>query len=152
MAVFVINEWLWSDVPGHNGAANQREAFKAIVKLSTSQHQIVVVEGSAFDQKAWRLCKSTDTNPMVVQRIVGALYVPTLRLNSDRCLLLKREALPAIPPELASATNPDDHYLVQAQLAVPGATLVTTDGDLCEAVRQASLSCISREEFLSAHL
>jgi|SRR5579864_3892077 len=152
MAVFVINEWLWSDVPGHNGPHNQREGFKVIVKLSTSQHKIVVVEGSAFDQKAWKLCKSTATNPMLVQRIVGALYVPTLRQNSDRCLLLKQEALPAIPPELASVTNPDDHYLVQAQLAVPGATLVTTDGDLCQAVNRAGLACITREEFLSNYL
>lgn len=151
MAVFVINEWLWSDVPGHNGPDNQREGFKVIVKLPVSQHQIVVVEGSAFDQKAWKLCKSTDTNPMVVQRIAGA-YAKSLRLDSNRCLILRSETLAPLPPELASATNPDDHYLVQAQLASPGAILVTTDGELCEAVKQVHLSCISREEFLNTYI
>ena len=148
MAVFVINEWLWSDLSGSNGPQRQREAFNIIDKLPQSEHQIVVINGSPFDQKAWNLCKST--NPMVVQRIAGA-YVANLRQDSDRCLLLRPDALCPLPQQLASATNTDDHYLVQAQLTVAGAILVTTDGDLCDAVTQAGLACISREEFLSTY-
>jgi len=149
MAVFVINEWLWSDLSGDNGPQAQREAFEVIEKLPSSAHQIVVVQGSQFDQKAWNLCKST--NRMPVQRAAGA-YVAGLRLNSDRCRILLPDTLPSLQPGLASATKVGDHYLVQAQLAVPGAILVTTDGKLCAAVKQAGLACISRGEFLSTYL
>ena len=87
---------------------------------------------------------------MVIQLIAG-LYVANVRWNSDRCLILKPEATLALPDELASATKPDDHYLLRAQLSVPGAVLVTTDRPLCEAVGKAGLSCLSREEFLSTY-
>lgn len=148
MADFVINEWLWSDLAGHNGLQHQREAFSVIASLSASDHRIVIIEGSAFDQKAWKLCKYT--NPMIVQRIAGA-YVANVRQNSDRCLILKPEAAAAIPDDLASATKDDDHYLLRAQLTVPGAILVTTDGPLHEAVGNAGLPCLFRELFLSAY-
>jgi hypothetical protein len=149
VATFVINEWLWADLSGSNDPQHQREAFNVIDKLPRAEHQIVVIEGSPFDQKAWNLCKST--NPMVVQRIAGA-YVANLRQDSDRCLILRPEALSTIPQQLASSTKADDHYLIQAQLTVAGAILVTTDGDLCAAVMQAGLPCISREKFLSTYL
>ncbi|SRR6266550_8446267 len=149
MAVFVINEWLWADLSGSNGLHAQREAFNVVDKLPASEHQIVVIDGSPFDQKAWNLCRSA--NPMIVQRIAGA-YVANLRQNSDRCLLLRPDKLSVLPQELASATNADDHYLVQAQLTVPGSILVTTDGDLCRAVIQAGLACISRAQFLNTYL
>jgi predicted nucleic acid-binding protein len=87
---------------------------------------------------------------MAVQRIAG-VYVANLRLNSDRSLILRPEDVPTLPNELASAVDPDDHYLVQAQLSTAGAILVTTDGDLCQAVNQAGLACITREEFLSTY-
>lgn len=148
MAVFVINEWLWADISGGNGPQRQREAFRVIEKLAISDHQIVVIENSAFDQKAWNLCKST--NPMIVQRIAGA-YVLNIRQNSDRCLILKTDETIAIPQELAAATKADDHYLLQAQLSVVGAVVVTTDTPLRNAMEKAGLSCISREDFLSTY-
>jgi len=148
MAIFVVNEWLWADLSGSNGLEAQGEAFSVIEKLSASDHRIVVIEGSPFDRKAWNLCKST--NPMIVQRIAG-VYVANVRQNSDRCLILKPEAVVALPDGLASAIKPDDHYLVQAQLSVEGAVLITTDGPLREAVGRAGLNCLSREEFLSQY-
>jgi hypothetical protein len=144
--IFVINEWLWSDLSGENGLPAQRETFQVIEKLPPSDHQIVVIENSPFDRKGWYLCRGD--NPMVVQRI-GGVYKESIRLNSDRCLILKQEEVAALPPELASAANNDDHYLLQAQLTVPGAVLVTTDADLREAARNAGLSCMSRVEFLA---
>lgn len=147
MAIFVINEWLWHDLLGSNGLLNQRQAFAVIEKLPASDHRIVVIEGSSFDRKAWNLCKNTD---LIVQRIAGA-YVRNVRQNSDRCQLLKPEAVVALPDELASAIKPDDQYLVQAQLSVSEAILVTTDDPLREAVGKAGLSCLSREVFLRTY-
>jgi len=148
VAIFVINEWLWADASGQNGQPSQRQAYEVIAKLGVSDHSIVIIERSPFDQKAWNICKSTDT---IVQAIARA-YVVSLRQNFDRCLILKPEQLAAMPDDLAAAINPDDRYLVEAQLTVAGAVLVTTDERLCEAVRAAGLSCLSREEFLSTQL
>jgi hypothetical protein len=148
VADFVINEWLWTDLSGSNGLQHQREAFTVIERLGTSNHRIVIIEGSAFDQKAWKLCKYT--NPMIVQRIAGA-YVANVRQNSDRCLILRPEAAATVPDELASSTKSDDHYLLRAQLTVTGSILVTTDGPLREAVGTAGLPCSSREHFLSTY-
>ena len=148
VALFVINEWLWSDLSGDNHLQAQREAFRVIEKLPTSDHQIVVIEDSPFDRKAWILCRND--NPMIVQRIAG-LFVASVRQNSDRCLILKPNAVVVIPAELAGATNPDDHYLIQALLTAAGATLVTTDNALREAVSNAGHPCLSRNDFLATY-
>lgn len=147
MAIFVINEWLWADLLGENGLPAQQESFRIIEKLSVSDDQIVIIEGSAFDQKGWNLCKSPN---MIVQRI-AAVYVANVRLNPDRCQILKPDEVDALPNELASAIKPDDRYLVQAQRSVSGAILVTTDNPLREAVGRAGLMCLSRQEFLSTY-
>jgi hypothetical protein len=148
MAVFVINEWLWSDMSGSNGPQFQREAFIVIERLPRSEHQIVVIQGSPFDQKAFRLCKST--NPMIVQRMAGA-YMANLRLNLDRCVILQPEAVGPLPEELASKVDTKDHYLVQAQLTVAGAIIVTTDGPLREALNSAGLLSLAREDFFNQY-
>ena len=147
MAAFVINEWLWADSAGDNGLDRQRTAFSVMERLSASDDQIVVVVGSAFDQKAWKLCKSD--NSVVVG--IAKTYVNALRLNSSRCVLVKPEAIQPLPAGLAASVKLDDHYLVQAQLTVNGAILVTTDTPLRDAVAAAGLTCLSRDDFLQAY-
>jgi hypothetical protein len=148
LALFVINEWLWADSSGANGKDAQQNTFEAIRKLATSDHQIVVIEGSPFDQKLWALCKSND---MVVRDLVK-IFLLSIRLNLDRCLLLKPDASHALSDELLSAVKPDDRYLVSAQLSVPQSVLVTTDRPLQEAVMNAGLPCLSRDEFFAEYL
>ncbi len=143
--VFVINEWLWEDSAGHNGLAAQRDAFDVITKLAASQHQIVVIEGSAFDQKAWACCTSADART----RDLARHFLGAIRIDSDRCRLLEAQTAATLPDELASSIKADDQYLVNAQLTVEGSVLVTTDGPLREIVRHAGLRCIWREEFLA---
>jgi hypothetical protein len=149
VAIFVINEWLPEDSSGANGRDAQRQAFAVIAMLAKSNHQIVVVEQSPFEQKFYGLCKNkTD---LVIQGIARA-YMKDLRWNLDRCLILSAREIVPLTESLAHATKMDDHYLVQAQLKVEGAVLVTTDCALCQAVSQAGLKCISREEFLQTYL
>jgi hypothetical protein len=143
VAIFVINEWIWHDSSGTNGRRLQRQSYDVITRLGDSDHQIVIIEGSAFDKKAWNTCKNPDP---IVGLIAGA-YVVSLRQNSDRCRILKPNTLMDVPAELAAATKADDHYLLHALLTVEGSILVTTDIPLLNAVREAGLSCISREEF-----
>jgi hypothetical protein len=148
MGVFVINEWLWADLSGSNGREGQLRGFDVIEKLAKSDHQIVIIEGSAFDQKAWNLCGNN--NPMVVRRMAG-VYVASIRQNSDRCLILKPDVLAALPTHLVTTIKDDDHYLVRAQLGVPNAVLVTTDNDLREIVLRDGLSCLLRDEFIATY-
>lgn len=148
MADFVINEWFWSDLSGDNGLESQRESFRLIEIFPRLEHRIVIIEGSAFDQKAWSLCGNT--KPMIVQRLAGA-FVKNIR-QSDRCLILKPDIVGALPPELIPRIKLDDYYLVQAQLTVGGAILVTTDTPLREAVTGLGLECQAREEFLRQHV
>jgi hypothetical protein len=145
VAIFVVNEWLWADSSGANGRPLQLQAYRVITELCASNHRIVVIEGSAFDKKAWNICRSKDP-------IVGSIartYVVSVRQNSDRCQILKPDVAPDLPAELVAETNPDDHYLLHALFSVSEAILVTTDESLCRAVRRAGLSCVSREDFLS---
>ncbi len=124
----------------------QRESFTLIEHFPSTQHQIVIIEGSAFDQKAWALCKNS--NP-IVQRI-AAVYVTAVRQDRDRCLILPAGSVNPLPVELAALIKPDDRYLVEAQLSVPESVLVTTDNPLREVLGGAGLKSISREEFLRA--
>jgi len=148
VVAFVINEWLWHDLAGDNGLQAQRETFSVVEKFPASDHRLVWIQGSRFDQKAWNLCKGTQ--PMIVQRI-GRAFVLTVRENADRCLILTSESLIALPDNLASSTNVDDHYLLQAQLTVGGAILVSTDTPLREAAGTAGLHSLSRDEFLKTY-
>ena len=146
MAVFVINEWLWADLSGSNGLQAQRESFSFIECFPSVEHQIVIIEGSAFDRKAWNLCRND--NPMVVQRIAGA-YITSIRQNSDRCLILKPEVIVPLSAELVRTVKPDDHYLVQALMSAAGSILVTTDAPLRQIVTDVGLNSMSRDEFLT---
>ena len=147
MAAFVINEWLWHDSLGDNGRDAQRQAFDIICRLANSDHRVVVIEGSRFDQKAWALCKSK--NAIVV--LIGKTFVTNIRQISSRCILLKDDEVDALSTELGSSIKPADHYLVRAQLSVAGSLLVTNDGPLRNAVGNAGLPCLSREKFLATY-
>ena len=147
MALFVINEWLWHDVSGQNQATAQRQALDFIERFAASEHQVVIIEGSQFDQKMWANHWSDKTTA----RLIARLFFGSVRENLDRCRVLKPEAVSPPPEELSSSVNPDDHYLICAQLSVPGAVLVTTDTQHRERATQAGLPCLSREEFLNTY-
>jgi hypothetical protein len=147
LALFVINEWLWHDCSGENGVGAQKEALAVIWGLTASQHQIIVIEGSGFDQKAWSTCKMVETTVVTLAKT----FVTSIRQNSDRCRLLKLDTAVELPAQFVASVKPDDHYLVRALLTVPGSILITTDEPLCEIVQGSGLTCILREEFLSTY-
>ena len=141
----MINEWLWADSAGDNGLEAQAQVVKVMEGLVASDHRLVIIEGSPFEQKAWALCKSKD-------RVVVGLaktWALSIRQNLDRCILIRPNAATPLPDELAQSINPDDHYLVQAQLSVAGVVLVTTDLPLRQRVLEVGLACRSRDEFLA---
>jgi len=146
--VFIINEWLWADASGDNGRDAQRQTLDIMEWLASSEHQIVVIEGSPFDRKAWALCKSTTTVPVILAKT----FVTNIRQNSNRCIVLTSEQTAELPHELSISVKPDDHYLVRAQLGVADSTLVTTDQPLRDKLTAIGLPCLSRDEFLTEYV
>lgn len=149
MATFVINEWLPEDLSGTNGRQGQIDALNVITRLAASDHRIVIIEQSPFEQKFFQLCRNNTDQTI---RGIARAYMMDLGYDLDRCVRLKLEETVDIPQALAEATNANDHYLLHAQLTVAGAILVTTDQSLREAVNQAGLPCISREDFFATYL
>lgn len=142
MASYVINEWFWADLRGDNGSEMQSETFSALERFASSNHRMVVAVGSAFNAKAWALCK----NPATAR--IGRLFVKTIWEDSERCLLVLSESLVALPEVMASRVKPDDRYLVQACLTVPLSILVSTDQPLLTAVTSHGIPSLHRNDFL----
>jgi hypothetical protein len=142
--VYVINEWFWADLGGENGLQQQRETFEFLTRFAKSTLQMLVVEGSSFDQKAWALCSSNAG----VLTVIGKAFVTEIRLNSDRCRMLRPDELASLPESLFSRVKPDDRYLAQTCLTISGAVLATTDAPLFKAAAAHGITCITREEML----
>jgi len=145
MGVFVINEWLWADIQGENENQGRRqyEAAVFVEAILQSEHQLIIVEHSKFDDKAWATCKS----PTFATKMLVVNFLK-LRYDLDRCRLLHINQLAELPDDLRASVKEHDHYLVRALLTAPESILVTTDGDLCKALKELPERCISREEFL----
>lgn len=148
MSDLVVNEWLWSDLLGENEDPKRRQSLRFLEALTRKPDRLIVVKGSGFDSKAWRLCKLTDP----FSRQVARVYVASIRLNSDKCLELLQPNLPPIEESLASFLKQDDHYLVQAQHAIADSRIITTDRPLKEGLDRFGIPCEFRDEFLRSYL
>ena len=145
MEVFIINEWLWSDINGDNEDKGPRQVEASIFlgAFSKSDHQFIMVLGSKFEQKAMAACRSRNPG---VQRLAVLFF--SFRYDLSHCRLLRMNELAKLPHDLAASVKDDDHYLVRALLTVKDSILVTTDGPLLKALEGLASHCISREEFL----
>lgn len=144
---YVVNEWLWHDLSGDNGIELQERAVAFLLAFVQSPDLIVVVQGSPFDSKAWGFCCYTD----VRRRSIARLF-KSLRLDSLKCRILHAEALPELPENLAAKAKPDDHYLIQAAIAVDGSVIITTDEPLKSVLDLATIGAILRDPFLDDYL
>ncbi len=148
MADFVLNEWLWSDLSGETDARKQKESYGILVALIQGSDRLVVVEGSAFVQKCWRLSKVASD---VLRRDAVKLF-KSLLVDPARCLRLGSTTLKDPPSGLARRCKADDYYLIQAQQAVPDSTVVTTDNELMDALQASGLLCLRRDEWVPEYL
>lgn len=149
MAVYVLNEWFWHDASGDNDEPRRDAAYKVIVKLATSDDQIVVVCGGVYWQKMWNFCSQCTEG---MSRVVVRLFVHSIFYNADRCLIINIDDLEEIEEDLAALFNEDDHYLVRAQVATDGSCIVSTDGKLLAELQRLGRSCVHRDEFIKQYL
>ena len=143
MADYILNEWIWADATGENGSAQQAEAFRLLKVLSEGGDRIIVVKGSSFFHKGWKLCVATARPALEIAKFFKMQFL----FNSDRCLLLDESELPELPDALKQV-KPDDQYLVRAHLKVGRAIVVTTDLPLKEILEEANIPCEIRSDFL----
>jgi len=147
MADYVLNEWVWADAVGENGRTRQLEAFQVLSALSERSDRIVVVKGSSFYAKAWKLCIAM-TLPA---REIAQFFKLNFLFNSDKCRLLNESELEQFPLSLSDVKN-DDQYLVRAQLTATGSVIITTDRPLKAALDQAGIPCEHRDDFVARYL
>lgn len=145
MTDYVINEWFWADLVGEQGELTRSQTFEAMLRFSRSTDKMIVVFESAFDRKAWALCKSHDLQT----KRIGRAFVRLIRYDLHRCLLVYPRDLPPLPPEVAEQVKPDDRYLVQTCLKFAGSVLVTTDTPLAETIARMELPCLDRGAFVA---
>ena len=110
--------------------------------------RIVLVRGSRFEEKTVAFWTRTDTN----RRRLARFYQNTLRYNSSKTVPLEPDHLPVLAEDLSNDIASDDHYLVQAHLAVPASAIVTTDEKLRTACHTHGIPCKDRDEFVTNDL
>ncbi|MEW5815038.1 MAG: hypothetical protein AB1798_06540 [Spirochaetota bacterium] len=147
MELFALNEWIWADISGANGTSHISLAIQFLEAFIKSPHQIVVVSGSPFDQKAWDICRSQHS----LGKRVAKLFVVQIRQDETRARIVSPSELKELPSALADQIKDDDRYLVRTLVTFPEAILVTTDTPLRSILSERNLKAISREEFLQRY-
>jgi hypothetical protein len=148
MALFILDEWLWSDAAGENGKDRQRETLELILAVYEICDRIVVVRGSKFDEKAASFWRHTDTT----RRQFARFFKESILYNSVKAELVEPENLNALPEPVIRETQPKDRYLVQAQRTMPDSIVITTDTNLKAALDHNGIPCKHRDAFVSEYL
>ena len=146
--IVVLNEWVFHDLLGDNGAESQRETASFLNALFSSSDMLVVPAETRWMRKAYQLMTLTDS-----QLRSTSLQFHTLIRDLDRARYAQMEHQDPVPEELLARTPDEDIYLVSAYLSANADTLVTTDTDLHDALSDSDLvSCRMRDEFLANYL
>ena len=140
----LLNEWIFHDLLGDNGPEWFRSTAAFVVKLDSSDDRIVMPTEERWRRKAYQLM--TATSP--TQREVSKLLHSLLR-NTERCIRLQPEDIPAVPEGSYYWVPSEDVYLIESYVASGADLLVTTDETLFDAVREhGSVECQMRDDFL----
>ena len=142
----VIDEWLWADLRGENGADNQRESLAALQAVFDRCDMLVAVRKSPFLQKLWVMAKEACTD--AIARRAVKIFTAQFLWNAEKLELLDECQLAPLPPQLEGQVKDDDQYLVRAYYASRADFLITTDEPLMEALRRHNVTCERRAEFV----
>ena len=145
--ILVLNEWIFHDLLGENGADIQREAVAFLSDFYASRDKLVMPGGQRWLQKAYRLTSQVDARLRDVGLQFRSLILDENRTVDTR-LLTRRD----IPEELQTYAPTEDIYLIEAYLSSDADCLVTTDHKLYDALAGSELvSCRLRDEFLAGY-
>lgn len=144
--IFIIDEWLLSDLNGENGKESQIEATSFLEALYKKCDKIAVGKGSKFQEKEWNFSENASRD--VVRRKIARFYFGMIRCNSQ-----KYEGVDIEDEEEINLKdiNPDDHYLVRTYNKIR-ASIITTDIKLIDSLKKRDIPCKLRDEFLREYL
>jgi len=145
--LFVVNEWLISDLNGENGDEKRAESLEFILLLKKKCDRIAVLAGSPWMQKAYALMSNKDN---ATRRLSKVLHLAVLR-DSNKCSLVYEKECTPVPQFLKDRIHDKDEYLFRLLYAANADILVTTDLRLAEQVAklQSDKPKISlRDDFL----
>lgn len=146
MAVLCLDEWLFHDLFGENGKERQKEAVLLLKRIVEQCDRLVVPQKSPWAQKAYHLFRAAGSSPVL--RKAARLLSQGFLHNLSKGLLTSPSG-PDPDPRIPEA----DRYLVRAALAAGATLLVTTDGELLEALRETGLlPTQERDAFLKTYL
>jgi len=146
----VIDEWLWADLRGENGADNQRESLAVLQAVFDRCDMLVAVRNSPFFQKLWVTAKEAHMD--AIRRCAVKIFRAQFLWNAEKLELLDECQLAPLPPEIEGQVKDDDQYLVRAYYASCADSLITTDQPLIEALRRHDFKCEHRAEFVRKYL
>lgn len=142
--IFIVDEWLWSDLNGDNGKEKQKETFSFLEALYKRCDKIAVAISSKFQQKEWNFSKNAIDS---IKRGIARFYFYYIRCN-----YLKYEGVD-IEEEVAvlENINLDDVYLIKTHYKTK-APIITTDNKLINALQSKNIPCKHRDQFLQEYL
>ena len=146
--ILALNEWVFHDLLGENGADACNETVMFLGTLHQSADQLIVPAEARWREKAFRLTQMTDLRGRAVSKLFQNLLWDTAR-----AIWMHPEDTLPFEGSIPDHTPPEDVYLVVAFLAGSADLLVTTDEGLFNALAQDdSINCRMRNDFLAEYL
>ena len=145
--ILVLNEWIFHDLLGENGEGAQKEAAEFLKEFRSSHHKLVLPNEPRWTEKAHRLMRQSDARLRGISKQFHSLI-----RNSDRVIDVRNVATEKVLDELRLCLPAEDEYLVTAYLSAGADTLITTDQNLYDALKDSTdVSCRLRDEFLTQY-
>ncbi|MEO0253755.1 MAG: hypothetical protein ABIM13_06785 [candidate division WOR-3 bacterium] len=144
--IFIIDEWLWSDLNGENGQEKQKEAVDFLEGLYNKCDKIAVARASKFQEKEWDFSKYATSD--AVKRGIARFYFKAIHFNSQKYEEIYIEEVEE--PDI-NRLKPDDAYLIKLYRKTK-APIITTDTKLKSILESRNIPCELRDEFLKKYL
>ena len=147
--ILVLNEWVFHDLLGENGAPAFEETTAFLVAFQRSNDKLIVPAEVRWREKAFRLMQLSDLRG----RAISKLFQSLLR-DADRSIWIPPGELEIrYRDRIPDQTPPEDVYLVIAYLSGEADLLVTTDQPLFDALWETdAINCLIRDDFMHAYL
>src|SRR3972149_10319771 len=144
---FIIDEWIWHDLPGENGKEKLEEAFKFLEFVYEKCDKIATIEDSRFEKKFFNFCERAD----LISRRITNFYKNYILYNSEKYIRVNEKDCQQISEDISSKIKPDDQYLVKLyyKLECP---IITTDNPLLEILGNHQIQCEHRDNFLPNYI
>lgn len=144
--IFIIDEWLWSDLNGDNGKEKQKEAFQFLCALFHKCDRITVAVHSKFRRKEH--CFSKNAHKEILTRKIARFYFNVIKVNQNKYIEVNIEDNKECS---LNGINIDDEYLIKTYYRI-NAQIVTTDTKLKTVLDSQKIPCVLRDEFLKYYI